>query len=305
MQGDQKHPTVHLLIDLQLGCLAGMEPEAAQDYLDNMAETIDSLREQGVPTLWVTIGDACEVHPAQKSWSKDQKAAPRSEAEINKMGFIVPEGHDVPETAKDKLEIFQKFLEEHGPKQDEAMFEKRFLDAFLDPNAMQGNDLMAEHLLTHRRDETIEDIHNAFQGQSLMEYLETKGTEQVLISGMMADVCVLETAIGARRNGLDCQVLCDVVASVEDTTYQKSPKNYQEQISTAVSQIVEQSKDLEKDPTKQTYVKNGMLSDGAKKDLTDNIQYTTTKDFCQSMNAAPKVDPLKQSGPRQGSRFQM
>lgn len=59
------------------------------------------------------------------------------------------------------------------------------------------------------------DAYSAFQGTTLTAQLRSAGVRRVFIGGLATDYCVKATALDARQNGLEVELLADAVRAVE------------------------------------------------------------------------------------------
>jgi len=252
--------TVHLMIDVQIGCLAGLSPEGAQRYLDHQARMIQELRDNNIPTLWVTITDDNKLVPRKENWSP-VSAEPRSAEDFKSMEFFRTEGMADAAKAERINGIFAAFMEKSGPKADEDMFRKRFLDAFVDSACLKENPALYAHLLTHRRDETVADIQQAAADTSLADHLKKLGIEHVVISGMEADVCPVETAMGAVRSGFTVSILADGLATMRDPDFKRTAEEQRRLIKDTLEKITDRPDELLSDPTKTALAGGDVLKE--------------------------------------------
>lgn len=192
----QQHKTVHLCVDLQLGCVAGLSDKGARNYLENMGDAIEGLRERDIPTLWIAIDDATEMRPRAQAWSNDPAAPARGLDTPDMKPFT---GITGMAEKPDNEEVYRQFLADHGPKAGEDVQHKRQLDAFASRKSLDENPKLYEHVTSHLKDETREKVDASFKGASMADHLQAQGTEHVLISGMDAFVCALDTGRSARR----------------------------------------------------------------------------------------------------------
>jgi len=59
------------------------------------------------------------------------------------------------------------------------------------------------------------DAYSAFEGTGLAEQLRARGVKRVFVGGLATDVCVLNTALDARREGFEVVLLEDAVRAVD------------------------------------------------------------------------------------------
>jgi len=177
------------------------------------------------------------------------------------MEFFRTEGMADAAKAERINSIFAAFIEKSGPKADEDMFRKRFLDAFVDSACLKENPALYAHLLTHRRDETVADIQKAAAGASLADHLKQLGIEHVVISGMEADVCPVETAMGAVRSGFTVSILADGLASMKDPDFKRTAEEQRKLIKDTLEKITDRPGELVSDPTKNALAGGDVLKE--------------------------------------------
>lgn len=121
-----------LMIDVQQASIAYMDERDAQRYLDALADKLATLRENGIPVTWVTIGHENRLH------SPEQNAAGAvcNTSELKEMDFY----KTVPGMEDKNAHVFKDFIERHGPKTNEFVLQKDTFSAFNDSG------LLAKHL---------------------------------------------------------------------------------------------------------------------------------------------------------------
>ena len=73
---------------------------------------------------------------------------------------------------------------------------------------------MVEELDKDNRDEIVEKTtYSAFYNTRLEEVLKEKGITEVVLTGVLTDICVMHTAADAAMHGYNVRVLKDCVAS--------------------------------------------------------------------------------------------
>ena len=229
--------TVHCMVDVQLGCITHLSLKGAEKYLDKMGQATIDMRGQGIPTVWISINDQNSL------FAGGDNAQAMAQA-----GFTAMHGNNLQKAEYQKL--YKDFLARYGPEKDEIVFSKRFLDSFMDAGRLKDNPSLYGHLLTHRPDETAPSILSAAQGGSLANKLKSMEVKDVLISGMVSDVCVLETAIGARIQGFNADILVDLIADGRDRDHSKTGAEYDAEIRNILHDIIHQPQKLGDDPTK-------------------------------------------------------
>lgn len=264
--------TVHLMIDVQLGCVAGLSQAGAQRYLDHMGGMIEDFRANNIPTLWVAVDDKNLLLPGKSDAAGNAR---RHMQDLVQTGFFTVAPLATESMAARNAAAFSNFLEKHGPRGNEDIFSKRFLDAFIDERALHEKPALLDHLLGHRRDETRAEITAALGGVSLAERLRALGVKNVLISGMEASVCPIETALGAARNDFNATLLTNGLASYRDADFKKTPAEFTQQTRDLLKQMTTADSSLRDDPTKAAYAQAGFLSAKEIADIGRNIALDT------------------------------
>lgn len=211
-----------LMIDLQ--SFNGMTPQDATAYADSLGQKLTMLRQNNIPVVWVT---ADSTGMGNKAWipEKGAERGARSESDLRAMGF------DGAEPTHDNSEIFSEFMQKYGPRQDEPVFRKSFMDAFAEPGDIEHaardthkKDLLLQSgaIYEHERDKYTEqfraipeeasdaEYRNLFGGdQTVAGYLRNKGVTDTIIMGQVSHYCVLETAVGAASKGFNPAIIAD------------------------------------------------------------------------------------------------
>lgn len=158
-----------LMIDLQQGCLQYMGRNEVAAYLDHMGTVLDDLRgQQNTKVAWVTIGDAeNDLHKPEAG-----NDAKRDGSELRALGFFDNDKN---------MDLFETFMDRHGPRKDEAVFRKNGFSALGD------------------------------EEPALRDYLFEQKTGKVVLSGGMASYCVGATAQDAILSGYETAVATDTV----------------------------------------------------------------------------------------------
>lgn len=68
--------------------------------------------------------------------------------------------------------------------------------------------------------------YGAFHRTSLLDSLQARGVDTVLVTGTVTQICVDETARGAFREGLKAVIVSDVVSSFDQTLHQATLANF-------------------------------------------------------------------------------
>lgn len=168
-----------LLVDIQQGCIARMQPEDAKAYLEAVAETVTDLRARGIPLIWTVISNKHKFHAPVPS---NLEPRVRHINSLTAMRFF--RGPD-----PDNYHLFHDFITQHGPRTDEAVLEKKDIPTFVaDKN---GRDAAADHL-------------------------RALGARTLMVMGAMSTYCVLEAAAGAALQNFNVFMCNDRVVSWAD-----------------------------------------------------------------------------------------
>jgi len=199
--GDPAKPGA-LIIDIQSN--EGMSAEDGQNFLNELASSLKTLRDNHIPVTWVVMGDRNHLF----------EPGVRSMDDFAAMGF---------DTADP---VFHEFLKNHGPRADEAVYCKFYKSAFMQPEDYAGNPALQEVVREdYRKDiEVVLPRPGDFAGLSLTEYLHGQGIGKALIMGSMSTHCVSETAAGAIVKGFDAAICTDLVVSWEEDEDQVDPR---------------------------------------------------------------------------------
>ncbi len=248
------------MIDLQ--SFDGMTPQDASAYAAAMGQTLTSLREKNIPVVWVTV-DA--TGKGNKAWLPGSGAgsSARSEAELSAMGFSGSETH------QGNHEIFSRFMQEHGPRNNEPVFRKSFMDAFAEPtdiNHPEGEAhkkaLLVQAGAVYENEKTFYSYPESFRripeakaddgfkklfgtDITVADYMRKTGVTDTLIMGQVSHYCVLETAVGAASKGFNPVIAGDRTLSWVYTT---DPATKAEQ----ATFVWQGTRDLEGNPLNET-----------------------------------------------------
>lgn len=195
-----------LVIDVQLGCLAYMTTQDAGDYLDNLGQTLDEMRDKGIPVTWVTMSDHNRLHrPVSHSNNADSV---RPEHELGEMNFFAT--RDDFDRA-DLREVFTSFLEKHGPRQSEAVFQKYFKGAFVCSEDARGRPGYQE-ILEGETGQSFSDIlPRKIEQNELRDFVKESGTGHTILMGAVSTHCIAETAVSGVEQGLRQTIRSDLV----------------------------------------------------------------------------------------------
>lgn len=283
MPDQKRHPVVNLVVDVTFGGATDVTPEQ-EAYLKGVRETADKLREQGIPTIWISMSQLSRMHLPEEGAG----SGPRDAAQLRPLEFIDHADADKPVTEKNLA-----VLKAYGPRADEALYQKAFFDSFVMP-ADVGK--LETHLKNHRGKEHAIDVHNAFEGQEhLASYLEKLGTQHVTIMGGNSDVCVMSTAMGAATHGISATVLTDRVISRDDPDATKGAQHHVDKITAKIDKLLHDPAALKDDVTHKAYA-DGTLLDGREKSaIAEKIDYKTAGEAVAFFTkpTAPEVSGTK------------
>jgi nicotinamidase-related amidase len=262
--------------------------EAQRDYHERLAETVDRLRQAGIPTIWISMSNHSELHAPTQTWPA-AAPQPRDPEALARLDFAE---HDAagPKPFTDEN---RAFIQKYGPKADEYVFPKAFFDAFA---GAEDTGRMEKYLNDQRAPQYAIDIHKAISGPQMKELLQSWGTQQVLIEGGNADVCVMSTAMGAAMAGIKSTILTDLVVSRDDPDAQKGPGFAQALISNKLHNITDNPAALASDPTHRAFADPTLLREDEKAKIRESVDYGTSQDTVLRLQRA--AQPQSPDTPR-------
>ncbi|MBI4031208.1 MAG: hypothetical protein HY370_05980, partial [Proteobacteria bacterium] len=166
-----------------------------------------------------------------KAWIPESSASSnaRSNTELLTMGF------NGIESQNDNSEIFSEFMKQHGPRQNEPIFQKSFMDAFTEPGdiehssrAAHQKDLLLQagvvfeeerdnysaQFRTIGKDDADAEYRRLFgNNPTLADHLHRMGVTDTLIMGQVSYYCALETSVGAAAKGFSPTLISDLSLS--------------------------------------------------------------------------------------------
>ena len=202
----------------------GMTREDAVNYAEALGQTITTLRAQNIPIVWACINSKL----GNQAFIPAEGAEPKqiSSGALRHMGVI--EDAEV----YDNYDVLERFISDYGPRQNEAVFRKAFMSAFLEPDDIEHEN-KADHQAELLRQAGIivegypqgenpemfsqvdtENADNAFlklfnDDITLAEYFREQKYERTLVMGQVAYYCNLETAIDASVKGFHPTIVGD------------------------------------------------------------------------------------------------
>ncbi len=196
-------PAMAFIIDIQ--GVGNMNEEDAKNYLGKLAESIALLRANNVPVTWVTMGKRNHLYEPQM--------ASGSPSNVRKISDLVAMGFDGAEPGHKGHELFAKFLEDHGPRTDEAVYSKFYKSAFVDPEDHANRPELEEVLRSDYTEGMQLPQPGEFSGPTLTQYAKARGVTKPLILGAVSTHCVSETATWAVLKGMKPTIATDGVLS--------------------------------------------------------------------------------------------
>ncbi|PZQ45652.1 MAG: hypothetical protein DI551_06810 [Micavibrio aeruginosavorus] len=186
-----------LIVDVQLGCIRHMAPEDAANYLSSLGEQIKDMRHRQIPIAWATVDhhNNTEFHPPSGNTS-----AKRAPEEFKAMGFYAVAPDAKPEEIPNK-EIFDRFINAYGPRQNEGVLTKPAFNAF----ATSEKDRVDAGIPV----EAMPRINAAHK--NFGEHMKDMNADNIATFGAVGSVCCLESAIGGRQNGFNTSLMLDGV----------------------------------------------------------------------------------------------
>jgi nicotinamidase-related amidase len=203
----------------------GMTREDAANYAQALGQTINDLRSRNVHIIWACINSEM----GNKSFCPEADAASdvRSLEELTENGFLWEEDE------YDNYDILLKFIDEYGPRENEAMFRKSFMSALVEPGDIEHENRQ-EHQYSLLEQAGIivsdgsspapagdmfrvidpvdadEEYLGLFNNDvTVAEYLRDNNIQRTLIMGQVAYYCNLETCISAAEKGFNPSIVGD------------------------------------------------------------------------------------------------
>lgn len=281
--GTSRYPVVNLVVDVGFNSESPMT-DAERGYHEKLSARIDELRAQGIPTVWISMSNHSTLHAPEQNWPAAHPQ-PRDPEALARLDFT----EHGPAGSKPFTDENRAFVEKFGPKDDEYIYPKAFFDAFTGVDDIQR---LQPYLNGQRAAQYAIDIHKAIDGPQLKDLLKQWGTQEVLLEGGNADVCVMSTAMGAAMQGLKATVLTDLVVSRDDPAAQKGPGHHEALISSKLDKIINNPQALADDPTHSAFADPALLSADEKAKIGSNIRYGVSNAVIASLshNTAPQTE---------------
>ena len=174
--------------------------EKREAYRHAIRDSVDRLRQQGVPTIFMAIIDESRLYPATQS-RLSTSPQPR-----------------------DKALLEQLQLASIAPLADEDIFVKRFMNGFTDIDDVRASPEMARYVTGQRRDgHKYDEAHYGLP--TLLQHMQALGARQVSIMGGIAEYCITDNALGAAFNGLAVTILPELIAADRDEDWRPTPEH--------------------------------------------------------------------------------
>lgn len=192
-------PTMALVIDVQ--SLDRMDREDAQNYVDKLGKSLQSLRDKNIPVTWVTMREGSQLY-LPTSTGNDSEV--RDLSQLREMGFY---GIDSEYPNHD---ILEEFLTKYGPRTNEVVSCKSFKSALIEQDDVKGRPDYQKTLEV----ESGGDFSNQFTSQpTLAESMRSMVVQSTILMGAVSSHCISETAISSSLKGFNPQVAYDLVLS--------------------------------------------------------------------------------------------
>ncbi|MCB9991362.1 MAG: hypothetical protein H6867_08265 [Rhodospirillales bacterium] len=207
-----------------------MDRDDAKAYLDKLADTVQTMRDQNIPITWVAMSDKNKLHPAEDS----APSRTLSISELEERGYFGPYPENGPND-----DLFHEFLEQHGPRTDDAIYLKFFKSALMTPEDYADNPALEQIVRADYRTDIEFDLPKpgSFEGPSMAEYMQQKGLDKPIIMGAVSTNCDLCTALSSVAKGMQPTILTDMVLSwdcpEEEVNPQTSKLLWQDNVDTA------------------------------------------------------------------------
>ena len=228
-------------------------------------ESVEALRKQGIPTIFVMIGNDTVAHPGSQ---------PREPGLIQRLHMT-------------ELNIL--------PGDD--IVEKRLMSSFTTLDDIKNSHVVEKYIAGQRKDGV--NYREAKWGTiTLGDLLEAKGARHVTLMGAVAQYCITDTAIDAARRGLDVTVLTNTVAGWHDKAILDRIEVPADPKVTA-KQIVSTLNEVRADPENRGIDK----TDTATVDALKKIKLLTVDRFLQSAPVQKLVKPVTPVAPVEQSKF--
>ena len=188
MPSQEPETIVNLVIDVHDYSDNSKMGKAEHDrYIKKIKDSIEALRDRGIPTIYIAIGDASIAFPGSPN---------RDPSLPNLLG-----------------------LSEIAPKPGDDIFLKLFMSGFIDKADVDKSPVLKAYVIGQRPEDGENYAKAEFSKLTLRGLLERKGATHVTLMGEAAQFCITDNAIDAVRNGLGVTILSDAVAGWTDETY--------------------------------------------------------------------------------------
>jgi nicotinamidase-related amidase len=179
--------------------------EDTQAYADQLGENLSQLRENNIPVTWVTLTRTSAFHDPIDGEAPLPRGSEPSDWEA--LGF-----HGVSDEYEN-ADIFRQFLQDHGPRTDEAVYQKQFKSALVEVRDAEASPEYQE-ILSEESGLPFEELQaQGTDEKTLNQYLGEQGVRHPLLIGAVSSHCISETAATARLKGMDPRIESELVLS--------------------------------------------------------------------------------------------
>ena len=217
-------------------------------------DSVETLRKQGIPTIFVMIGNDTGVHPGSQ---------PRDPGLIKRL-----------------------HMTELNIQPGDTIVEKRSMSSFVTLDDIKNSPALEKYIAGQRQDGA--NYKEAKWGTvGLGDVLESMGAQHVTLMGSVAQYCITDTALDAARRGLGVTVLTDTVSGWNDKSVLDKVVMPGDPKVTA-KQVVSTLDEIRADPEKRGIEK----TDTAVVEATKKIKLLTVDRFLKSPAAQMAVKPV-------------
>jgi nicotinamidase-related amidase len=203
-----------LIIDVQKRGLRGLAPEhgstpeRAFDFVNNVRDTANTLRETlGIPAYVVALDKHNRIYPDEISDPSQQNKDARKKLNINRGLIPNPDrirGRSGENALSPQLYLTPQRRNEIAPQRRHEIFNPQ---SYLNPRP--------DEIIVSKNENGVFVVDGSVEHSKKSEFakhLEKSKINGVIIVGMDSELCVASSAHGAIRDGLQCIVLTDCLA---------------------------------------------------------------------------------------------
>lgn len=174
--------------------------DARLAFRQRIGEAVGLLRAEGVPSLFMSIGDSTELHLPVQPWSRQMPAR------------------------RDAAFLSRVELSGIGPRVDEPVLQKRFMSGFVSSLADVRASPEREAYLTRQRFDGRDYAEAHFGPLGLGDYMQGCGVRHVTIMGGMTSYCITDNALENALRGYRVTVFPELITS-RDTEWHSAPSH--------------------------------------------------------------------------------